>query len=151
MTGQVHEGIVLFNRGLAAVNGGDSVQNYRRSMEKLHHKGMGPPLTGNSVGSPRQGPLTPRIASANVRNDPANQQRNSTSPSEEEGSSPRGGDHIHPPGPPQNMRNGVIHPPMNMAYQSMAGFGSPMSPGMVSIPTPAMKNLVQMTPEVGPV
>ena len=57
-----------------------------------------------------------------------------------------------PPGP-QNMQNGMIRQPMNMsAYQPMTGFGSPMSPGMVSIQTPAMmNNPVHMTPEVGPV
>lgn len=124
------------------------------------------------------------MAAANVRNNPVTQQRakrNSTSPGEEEGSSPKrprpspsGGDHPNPPGPPQNqppmasmapfnpqqgggppgpqnMQNGMIRTPMNMAYQSMAGFGPPpMSPGMVSIQTPAMmNNTVHMTPEVG--
>jgi len=50
------------------------------------------------------------------------------------------------------MQNGMIRQPMNMGYQSMSGFGSPMSPGMVSMPTPAMmNNPVHMTPEVGPV
>ena len=51
------------------------------------------------------------------------------------------------------MQNGMIRTPMNMAYQTMAaGFGSPMSPGMVSIQSPAMmNNPVHMTPEVGPV
>ena len=127
------------------------------------------------------------MASANVRNNnPATQQRakrNSTSPGEEEGSSPKrprpspsGGDHPNPPGPPQNqppmapmvpynpqgggppgpqnMSNGMIRQPMNMGgYQTMTGFGgSPMSPGMGSIPTPSMmNNPVHMTPEVGPV
>ena len=103
------------------------------------------------VVSPRQGPQTFLMASANVRNNPANQQRakrNSTSPGEEEGSStkrPRpspGGDHPNPPGPPQNqpsmmsmvpfnpwqgggppgpqnMQNGMIRPPMNMAHQTI--------------------------------
>ena len=56
-----------------------------------------------------------------------------------------------PPGP-QNMQNGMIRPPMNMAYQSMTGFGSPMSPGMVSMQAPVMmNNAMHMTPEVGPV
>jgi hypothetical protein len=46
------------------------------------------------------------------------------------------------------MQNGMIRQPMNMTYQTMSGFGSPMSPGM----TPAMmNNPVHMTPEVGPV
>lgn len=55
-----------------------------------------------------------------------------------------------PPGP-QNMQNGMIRPPMNMAYPSVTGFGSPMSPGMGSIQTPGMMNSVHLTPEVGPV
>ena len=51
------------------------------------------------------------------------------------------------------MQNGMIPPPMNAAYQSMTDFaGPPMSPGMGSIPNPAMMdNSVHMTPEVGPV
>jgi hypothetical protein len=51
------------------------------------------------------------------------------------------------------MQNGMIRAPMNMAYQTMPpGFGSPMSPGMVSIQSPAMmNNPVHLTPEVGPV
>jgi hypothetical protein len=51
------------------------------------------------------------------------------------------------------MQNGMIRQQANMAYQSMTGFGSPMSPGMVSIPTPVMMNnaMHMMTPEVGPV
>jgi hypothetical protein len=122
---------------------------------------------------------------ANIRNNnPQAQQRgkrNSTSPGEEEGSSPKrprpspsGGDHPNPPGPPQqppmasmvpfnpqqgggppgpqNMQNGMVRPPMNMTYQSMAGFVTPMSPGMGSMPNPTMmNNSVHMTPEVGPV
>ncbi|KAF9648648.1 hypothetical protein BDM02DRAFT_2207585 [Thelephora ganbajun] len=139
-------------------------------------------------GAPQQPPnpagpsSTPLMTPANVRNNPPAQQRakrNSTSPGEEEGSSPKrprpspsGGDHPNPPGPPQNqppmasmvpfnpqagggppgpqnMQNGMMRPQMNMAYQSMTGFGSPMSPGMVSIPTPAMmNNPVHMTPEM---
>ena len=104
--------------------------------------------------------------------------RTSTSPGQEEGASPKrprpspsGGDHPNPPGPPQNqppmapmfnpqqgggppgpqnMQNGMIRPPMNMAYQSMPpGFGPPMSPGMGSIPTPVIMNSAHMTPEVG--
>lgn len=115
------------------------------------------------------------MGSANVRNNPQAQQRakrNSTSPGQEEGSSPKrprpspsGGDHPNPPGPPQsqppmapmvpfnpqqgggppgpqNMQNGMIRPQMNMAYPSMGSFGPPMSPGMGSIS-------VSMTPEVG--
>lgn len=122
------------------------------------------------------------MAPANVRNNPQAQQRSkrtSTSPGEEEGSSPKrprpspsGGDHPNPPGPPQNqppmapmvpfnpqqgggppgpqtMQNGMIRPPMNMTYQ-MGGFAPPMSPGMGSITTPGMmNNSVHMTPEVG--
>jgi len=143
-------------------------------------------------GGPQQPPnppgssSTPLMAPANVRNNQVAQQRakrNSTSPGEEEGSSPKrprpspsGGDHPNPPGPPQNqppmasmapfnpqqgggppgpqnMQNGMIRQPMNMAYQSMVGgFGPPMSPGMVSIQTPGMMNTpMHMTPEVGPV
>ena len=116
------------------------------------------------------------MAPANVRNNPATQQRekrNSTSPGDEddsspgeddsspgeEGSSPRevedsspkrprpspsGGDHQNPPGPPQNQ------PPMNAGYQTMLGFDSPMSPGTIPIPTPSMmNNPVHMTPGVG--
>ena len=123
------------------------------------------------------------MAPANVRNNPQAQQRakrNSSSPGQDEGTSPKrprpspsGGEHPNPPGPPQNqppmapmvpfnpqqgggppgpqnMQNGMIRPPMNMAYQPMPGFGPPMSPGMGSIPTPAMmNNSVHMTPEVG--
>jgi hypothetical protein len=32
------------------------MQNYRQSMQKLHHKGVGPPLTGNNAGSPLSNP-----------------------------------------------------------------------------------------------
>src|ERR1700753_214431 len=32
------------------------MQNYRQSMQKLHHKGMGPPLTGANAGSPLSNP-----------------------------------------------------------------------------------------------
>ena len=43
------------------------------------------------------------------------------------------------PAGPQNMQNGMIRPPTNVDYQSMAGFaGPPMNPGMGSIPNPAM-------------
>lgn len=50
------------------------------------------------------------------------------------------------------MQNGMIRQPMNMPYQNMTGFATPMSPGMVSIQTTAMmNNTVHMTPEVGPV
>ena len=44
----------------------------------------------------------------------------------------------------------MIRSQMNMAYQSMPGFGPPMSPGMGLIQSPAMmNNSVHMTPEVG--
>ena len=56
---------------------------------------------------------------------------------------------------PQNIQNGMPRAPMNMAYQTMAGqtmtgFGTPMSPGMVSTSS-MINNSVHMTPEVGPV
>jgi len=114
---------------------------------------------------------TPLVAQAKARNNPATQQRAkrnrlSTSPGEQEGTSPKrprpspsGGDHPNPPGPPrnqppmapmvpfdpqtgdgppgpQNMQNDMIRPPMNMAYQTMTGSASPTSPGIVSTPTP---------------
>ena len=97
--------------------------------------------------------------------------RRNASFGEEEGSfpkrprpSPSGGDHPNPPGAPQNqppmasrdpfnpqqgggpagpqnMRRGMVHPPMNVAYQSTAGFaGPPMRPGKGSIPNPTMMN-----------
>ena len=146
------------------------------------------PQPGSGVPQQQPNPAgpssTPLMTPANVRNNPATQpriKRSSTSPGDEEGSSPKrprpspsGGDHPNPPGPPQNqppmapmvpfnnqagggppgpqnMPNGMIRQSMNMGYQTMAGFGSPMSPGMVSIPTPMMNNPVHMTPEVGPV
>ena len=153
---------------------------YRGKYRNQPHPGPGAPQQPPNPAGPSS---TPLMSSANVRNNPANQprtKRNSTSPGEEEGSSPKrprpspsGGDHPNPPGPPQNqppmasmgfnpqqggppgqqnMQNGMIRPPMNMAYQTMNTFGSPMSPGMVSIPTPGMmNNPVHMTPEVGPV
>ena len=57
------------------------------------------------------------------------------------------------PAGPQNMQNGMIRPPMNVADQSMAGFsGPPVSPGPLSLPNPAMVySSAHMTPEVSPV
>lgn len=156
------------------------VNLYRTKYRAQTQPGPGGPQQPQNPAGPSS---TPLMAPANVRNNPQAQQRGkrgSTSPGQDEGSSPKrprpspsGGDHPNPPGPPQtqppmasmapfnaqqgggppgpqNMQNGMHRPPMNMAYQSM-GFGPPMSPGMGSIPTPGMmNNSVHMTPEVGP-
>lgn len=155
------------------------ILSFYRKYRAQTQQGPGAPQQPQNPAGPSS---TPLMAPANVRNNPQAQQRskrNSTSPGEEEGSSPKrprpspsGGSHPDPPGPPptqppmasmapfntqqggppgpQNMQNGMTRQQMNMAYQSMTGFGSPMSPGMGSTPAPVMMNPA-MTPEVRPV
>ena len=120
---------------------GEILAKYLELLARTYKPGE---LGAQPESSPRQGPPTSLMASANVRNDPANQQRTKrdrTSSGDEEGSppkrprlSPSGGDHLNPPdtprnqppmtsigGPPrpQNMQNGMIRPPVNMAYQTI--------------------------------